>query len=289
MTRTVAELLSDARQQLQHSPTPELDAELLLCHILDKTRTWLMAWNDQPVSLPDETAFTTLLNRRTHGEPIAHLTGQRDFWTLELEVTADTLIPRPDTELLVELALEHGQRGLNTVADLGTGTGAIALALAAERPEWEVIAVERNPATLAVAQRNAKRNKLNKVKFFEGSWFDALPADTRCHIIVSNPPYIRDTDPHLKEGDVRFEPQQALASGKDGLDDIRHIIDGAPGYLENNGWLLLEHGYDQGDAVKALMDARGFSHTSTKQDLSGHDRVTLGQWLNIEKEAATNE
>ncbi|WP_461535819.1 peptide chain release factor N(5)-glutamine methyltransferase [Spongorhabdus nitratireducens] len=284
---SVSDLLKAAEQQLVQSPTARLDAELLLCHVLDKSRTWLMAWSDETVSEENLEQFEHLLQRRVTGEPVAHLTGRRDFWTLELEVSADTLIPRPDTELLVELALEYGQRGPHKVVDLGTGTGAIALALASERPEWLVNAVERNPDTLAVARRNALSNKLERVQFFEGSWFEPLPDNTRFQLIVSNPPYIPDSDPHLKEGDVRFEPLQALASGNDGLDDILQIVSRAPEWLEADGWLLLEHGYDQGEAVRNIMQASGFQQVMTRQDLAGHDRVTLGQRPDFQQEATS--
>ena len=284
---TVSVLLKTAEQQLAQSPTARLDAELLLCHVLEKSRTWLLAWSDENVPEANRQQFEQLLQRRTNGEPVAHLTGRRDFWTLELEVSADTLIPRPDTELLVELALEYGSRGPHKVVDLGTGTGAIALALASERPEWQVHAVERNPDTLEVALRNATRNKLERVAFFEGSWFKPLPDNARFQLIVSNPPYIPDTDPHLKQGDVRFEPLQALASGKDGLNDIRQIVSRAPEWLEPDGWLLLEHGYDQGQAVRDIMLEAGFRQVVTRQDLAGHDRVTLGQRPDFQQEATS--
>jgi len=219
-----------------------------------------------------------LVAQRRAGEPVAYLVGQRGFWRFDLEVTPDTLIPRADTECLVELALERlpVDRPLRLL-DLGTGTGAIALALAFERPRASVIAVDLSPGAAAVARRNADRLGLAaRVEVREGAWF-APVAGERFDLIASNPPYIEDDDPHLGEGDLRFEPRGALASGADGLDDLRLIVRDAPAHLRPGGWLLVEHGWRQGAAVRALFDAAGFIDIGTERDLEGRDRVTLGQ------------
>jgi release factor glutamine methyltransferase len=273
---TIDEALRGASFRLVHSDSPRLDAELLLCAALGQGRTYLFTWPDKTLSDEQLQRFDALLARREAGEPVAHILGERGFWSLDLKVTADTLIPRPETELLVEAALERLPESGCRVADLGTGSGAIALAIAAECPVCEVVAVERSEGALAVARENAQRNHIENVTFYRGSWFEPLVGQ-RFAIIVSNPPYICADDPHLAEGDVRFEPLTALASGADGLDDIRLIIGGAAAHLEPAGWLLLEHGYDQGEAVSALMRGAGFAAVEVLSDLQDHGRVTLGQ------------
>ncbi|WML91118.1 peptide chain release factor N(5)-glutamine methyltransferase [Thiothrix lacustris] len=273
-------LLADAVQQLQTaSESARADAEILLAHCLQKSRTYLFAYPETAVDSLTEASFRELLAERLRGVPIAHLTGQREFWTLNLKVTPDTLIPRPETELLVETALELGNSSRH-ILDLGTGTGAIALAIASERPDVQVTACDFSAAALAVAQENAQVNSIHNVHFIQSDWFSALPAQ-RFDMIVSNPPYIEADDPHLAQGDVRFEPLTALASGQDGLDDIRHLIQTAPQWLVNGGWLLLEHGYNQGKAVTALLQTTGFQQVHCLPDLAGNDRVSLGQWLTI--------
>ncbi|WP_115045695.1 peptide chain release factor N(5)-glutamine methyltransferase [Xanthomonas arboricola] len=254
------------------------DAEPLLLHALGRDRAWLFAHGRDRVDAAVAQAFEELVLRRQAGEPVAYLTGTRGFWTLELAVSTATLIPRADTERLVELALERldalpGRR----VADLGTGSGAIALAIASERPQAQVIATDASAAALAVAQRNADSHRLGNVDCRQGSWFAPL-AGERVDLIVSNPPYIAAQDPHLRQGDLRYEPASALASGPDGLDDIRLIAAEAPAHLLPGGWLLLEHGWDQGAAVAALLQARGFDAVATHQDLEQRDRVTSGRW-----------
>ncbi|MDD5393762.1 MAG: peptide chain release factor N(5)-glutamine methyltransferase [Thiothrix sp.] len=284
----IRELLANAVLKLQaSSESARADAEILLAHCLQKSRTWLFTWPEKEVDSTIATAFMRLLDERSKGVPIAHLTGQREFWTLNLKVTPDTLIPRPETELLVETALlllpsplegeGLGVRGYSLL-DLGTGTGAIALAIASERPDAHVIACDFSPAALAVAQENAHAHHIRNVQFVQSDWFGALPAQ-RFSLIVSNPPYIETDDPHLRQGDVRFEPLSALASGMDGLDDIRHIIQTAPQWLEAGGWLLLEHGYNQGASVTALLRNAGFQKVRCLPDLAGNDRVSVGQWL----------
>ncbi|SDK23897.1 peptide chain release factor N(5)-glutamine methyltransferase [Stenotrophomonas pavanii] len=255
------------------------EAELLLLHVLERPRSWLFAHATDPLAAADQAAFETLLVRRMAGEPVAYLTGRRGFWTLDLEVDPATLIPRPETELLVELALERlpSDHSLQ-LADLGTGTGAIALALASERPQAQVLATDASPGALAVAARNAARHELRNVRFAEGGhdWYAPLQG-ARFDLIASNPPYIASDDPHLDEGDLRFEPASALASGVDGLDDIRRIVDGGQAHLRPGGWLLIEHGWDQGAAIRALFDAAGFAEVETAQDLEQRDRITLGR------------
>ena len=277
VTTTITDALNYARGELTDSESGELDGQLLLCHVLGKGRTYLYTWPEREVCAEEWEAYRALVARRKSGEPVAHLTGWRGFWSLELEVSPATLIPRPETELLVELALEL----LPTdeplaVADLGTGSGAIALALAHERPRWRITAVERSPEALAVARRNGERLGFTNVEFLEGSWFEPL-ADRRFDLIVSNPPYVEENDPHLAQGDVRFEPVTALTAGPDGLDDIRHLAATAHHHLNPNGWLMMEHGYNQGEAVAAILKANGYQSVTTHPDPAGHLRATLGR------------
>ena len=276
---TLRELLAGATQRLSStSETPRLDAELLLAAALERPRVYLHTWPERVPEAEYVTRFYTWLDRRSAGEPVAYLLGQREFWSLELEVTPDTLIPRPETELLVELALERlpTDRAC-TLADLGTGSGAIALALAVERPQARIIATDRNPATLAVAQRNAQRLQINHVEFRQGDW--CVPLAGECFdLIVANPPYVAATDTHWRQGDVRFEPVLALVAGEDGLDALRTIILQAPQYLRVGGWLLLEHGYDQGEAVPALLRERGFVEVDDHRDFAGLSRISSGRW-----------
>jgi len=265
-------LLGEANGRL-----PREDAEPLLLHALQQDRAWLFAHGDDPVDPAKAEAYRALLGRRLAGEPVAYLTGHRGFWTLDLETTPETLIPRPETELLVELALERLPVDEPVrVADLGTGTGAIALAIASERPLAAVVATDVAKATLAVAVRNAQANGVGNVWFRRGDWCQALGRD-RFDLVASNPPYIAEGDRHLSEGDLRHEPARALSSGADGLDAIRTIVATAPDHLVPGGWLLLEHGYDQGAAVRALLEQAGFVEVATAQDLEQRDRVSLGR------------
>jgi release factor glutamine methyltransferase len=254
-----------------------VDAEWLLAHALTRPRTWLFAHAGDLVTVDVVARFEALLARRQAGEPVAYLTGSQGFWTLELDVSPATLIPRPETELLVELALARIPVDAETrIADLGTGSGAIALAIAKERGRAEVIASDASTAALEVAQRNAARNGIANVDFRNGDWLAPL-AGERFSLIASNPPYIAEGDPHLGEGDLRFEPPTALSSGHDGLDAIRRIARDAPTHLHPGGWLLLEHGWGQGDVVRALLEASGFVDVQTAQDLEGRERVSLGR------------
>lgn len=253
------------------------EAEMLLEHVLGRDRAWLFAHADDVPDAEAVARFSGLLARRAQGEPLAYLIGHAGFWTLDLLVSPATLIPRPETELLVETALERlpADAPLH-IADLGTGSGAIALALASERLRAQVMATDASTAALEVARQNAARNRLANVAFREGDWFTPLRGE-RFHLIASNPPYIADADPHLSCGDLRFEPPTALSSGSDGLDAIRHLTAHAPHHLLPGGWLLLEHGYDQGEAVRELLCAAGFTDVETRQDLEQRDRISLGR------------
>ncbi|WP_263262724.1 peptide chain release factor N(5)-glutamine methyltransferase [Pseudomonas sp. RIT-PI-S] len=270
----IASLLRDA--QLPESPTARLDVELLLAAALGKSRSYLRTWPERIVGTESAQVFAGYLERRRQGEPVAYILGQQGFWSLDLEVAPHTLIPRPETELLVELALRRLPLEQARVLDLGTGTGAIALALASERAGWQVVAVDRVPEAVALAERNRLRLKLANVSVRASHWFSAL-VDERFDLIVSNPPYIPAADPHLGAGDVRFEPSSALVSGDDGLDDIRQIIAMAPEHLSPGGWLLLEHGFDQAAQVRELLAKHGFEQIESQEDLAGHQRVTLGR------------
>ena len=253
------------------------EAEQLLCHALGRDRAWLFAHAIDVLDAADVAAFEALLERRLAGEPVAYLTGMRGFWTLDLQVNADTLIPRPETELLVELALARLPPDLPArIADLGTGSGAIALAIARERPQAKVVASDASAGALEVAMRNALANGIANVEFRRGDWFAPLSGE-QFDLIASNPPYIADGDPHLQQGDLRFEPATALSSGSDGLDDIRQIVAQAAGHLVTGGWLLLEHGLEQGAAIRGLLETAGFVDVVTERDLELRDRVTLGR------------
>ena len=254
--------------------TPRLDAELLLSHLTGWTRTSFRAWPERQPSAPAATEFRSLVQRRAAGEPVAHLLGQQEFWSLPLAVDTSTLIPRPDTECLVEAALELPIAGEASVLDLGTGTGAIALALASERPGWVVRACDSRQQAVELAARNAMTLGL-PVTVVLSNWFAELPSENY-DLIVSNPPYVAAQDQHLTLGDVRFEPASALVSGADGLDDIRRIVSAAPARLKKGGWLLIEHGYEQGRAVRTLYREAGLDNVETRQDYGRRDRFTLG-------------
>ena len=274
---TIESLLNHA--ELPDSPTPRLDAELLLAHVLGKSRSYLHTWPERELETEQLERYLAAIVRRQAGEPVAYILGQQGFWSLELEVASHTLIPRPDTELLVETVLALLPATPAALLDLGTGTGAIALALASERPAWRLTGVDRVVEAVALAERNRLRLNLNNASFIASHWFSAL-AGQRYQLIVSNPPYIAADDRHLVEGDVRFEPSSALVAGADGLDDIRLIIQQAPNYLQAGGWLLLEHGFDQAAAVRELLSARGFSAVESRRDLGGHERISLGRFDN---------
>lgn len=258
------------------SDTAALDAEILLAFTLGKDRTWLMTWSDTELEQQQLTAFEQFVARRAEGEPVAYIVAEQEFWSLPLKVTPATLIPRPDTELLVETAL---QLATNTqplkVLDLGTGSGAIALALASERPDWQIYACDQSTAALQVAEENAAHLNLS-VTFVHSNWFDGFASQV-FDLLISNPPYIEADDPHLLRGDVRFEPASALTAGADGLADIRHIAEQAPSFLRPGGLLMFEHGYRQAPGVRDILNRNGFVQVTSYKDLAGHERVTLGR------------
>ncbi len=273
----IAELLTQSSQQLAAcSDSPQLDAEVLLCHVLQKPRSHLRAWPEKILGNTQVDAFQSLLKQRLSGKPIAYLTGKREFWSLELKVDERTLIPRPETELLVETILDlYPSNTTIQLADLGTGSGAIALAVASERPQWHIIATDIDAASLQLAHENAQQHQLNNIQFAQGNWYEALNHQ-RFDIIVSNPPYIPENDPHLEQGDVRFEPRRALRSGNDGLDDIRLLVAQAPQYLKNNGLLLLEHGYDQQQQVRDIFTKNHYQQIQQSRDTLNQPRITYG-------------
>lgn len=277
MVETIASLLRRSAALASVSDTPRLDIEVLLGHVLQKSRTYLFTWPEHALSEDEYRLFEALFERRLRGEPVAHLTGSREFWSLSLSVSPATLIPRPDTELLVETALQLPLPESAKVIDLGTGTGAIALALACEQPAWQVVAVDAVDAAVILADTNRRQLGLLNVDIRQSDWFAAL-GDLRFDLVISNPPYIDSSDPHLQQGDVRFEPKSALVAEGRGLADLETIIQQAPVHLNNGGWLLLEHGWQQAQGVRELMQAAGFDRVETRQDLGGRDRATLGQW-----------
>lgn len=260
------------------SDSARLDVELLLCHCLGKPRSYLRAWPERLLSAAEEQQLLGLLARRQAGEPIAYIVGEREFWSLPLQVSPATLIPRPETELLVETALALPLPAKCRALDLGTGTGAIALALAKERPDWQLTATDLSPAALALARTNSEKLRL-PIELIQSDWFSALT--DRYQLILSNPPYIDAADPHLREGDVRFEPASALVAEADGLGDLFAIIEQAPYFLTPGGWLLLEHGWQQAEALVTALAARGFTKVRWQADLAGHARMSLGQWPEV--------
>ena len=276
----IATLLRWAAGRLPEGDTRR-DAELLLEHALDVSRAWLFVHARDVLEPADVQRYAALIERRRAGEPVAYILGRAGFWTLDLTVSPATLIPRPETELLVEIALEHlAPDSRARIADLGTGSGAIALALASERPHAHVLATDASIDALLVAQANAQRLGLRNVAFRLGDWFAPLEGE-QFDLIASNPPYIADRDPHLQHGDLRFEPANALSSGSDGLDALRHITTQAPAHLHPGGWLLLEHGFDQGAAVRQLLLDAGFTDAQTRQDLEHRDRITFGRMPSV--------
>jgi release factor glutamine methyltransferase len=292
---SIRAVLLQAQAQLNDAPLLDAidaryESQLLLQHALKVNRAWLIAHENDDVAIDIQHEFNTLIQRRIGGEPIAYILGNREFYGLNLTVTPATLIPRPDTETLVEAALAKipAYETDNTldsdlcrndelsILDLGTGSGAIALAIAKHRPHSDVVGVDASPSTLEVAKKNASALQIRNVQFLSSNWFSALEGE-RFNVIVSNPPYIKEADIHLKQGDLRFEPLSALASGADGLDDIRRIIDDCLIHLKPQGWLMFEHGYNQAESVRELMAQAGLVNIETFHDLGGNDRVTIGK------------
>jgi len=253
------------------------DTEILLCHCLGKPRAWLYAWPEKEVAPESAQHFSQVLAQRRTGIPVAYITGEREFWSLQLAVNSATLIPRPETETLVAWALELLLPETASVLDLGTGCGAIALAVASERPLWQVTAIDASSPALQVAQGNATRAGLQRVSFLQSNWYEAVGAK-RFDLLLANPPYIGSDDPHLARGDVRFEPRSALVSAHGGLADLDLLVAGAPAQLHDGGWLLLEHGFEQAEAVRGMLRNAGFHQVSTRRDLARQERSTGGCW-----------
>jgi release factor glutamine methyltransferase len=273
---TIGALLNQAIERLRTTGAI-LDAEILLAHTLSVSRTQLKTHPERVPNDVDARRYAELIERRVAGEPVAYIVGYRDFWTFRLAVSPAVLVPRPETELLVERALALAPPTATRFADLGTGSGAVALALASERPEWSITATDISEQALSIARGNATTLGLSRVEFLQGSWFAPLAGRT-FDLIASNPPYVAEADPALQDAALRYEPQIALASGPDGMAAIREIVRSAPQYLQRHGWLLLEHGFDQAEAVAHELVVRGFGHVRSHTDLAGHPRVTEAQW-----------
>ena len=274
---TYRQWLQQAVTALQGGESPRRDAEILLGHVTGKARTYILAFDETELDAAQAETLALLLARRVNGEPVAHLVGTREFWSLPLFVSPATLIPRPDTECLVEQALARLPSTPCHILDLGTGTGAVALALASERPDCQLTAVDYIADAVALAQRNAEHLGITNITIMQSDWFSALDAQ-RFAMIVSNPPYIDEQDEHLAQGDVRFEPKTALVAGDHGLADLAHIITQGREWLEPGGVMLLEHGWKQGAAVRALFDNAGYRQAQTCRDYGDNDRLTLAQW-----------
>lgn len=271
------EWLKQAASRLSASDSAKRDAEILLEHVTGRSRTYLFAFGETQLSTEEYQQAESLLQRREKGEPIAYIVGEREFWSLPLYVSPATLIPRPDTECIVEQALARLTNPTNQLLDLGTGTGAIALALATELPQSTVIGVDLNPDAVTLAQRNQQRLDIANVQFIQSDWFASLSFQ-QFDMVISNPPYIDENDSHLSEGDVRFEPLTALVAKNEGLADLAYIISESRKYLKNQGWLLLEHGWTQGLAVRDLFKEYGYTRIDTCFDYGGRERISLGQW-----------
>lgn len=276
LTMTINEILQDITRQLP-PPTPRLEAEILLAYSLRVSRSYLYAYADEILTTQQIMQFHALITQRLLGKPVAYLTGEKEFWSLSLQVNESTLIPRPETELLVEAVLARlALDSRDVVFDLGTGSGAIAIAVASERSQCQIVATDISLDALEIAQQNAKNLALSQIEFVQSHWFSNLQ-HKRAYLIVSNPPYIAEDDLYLDQNELRYEPQEALVSGIDGLDALRQIIQQAPRYLENAGWLLVEHGYNQGIRVAELFEQHGYIQVTTHQDLAGLPRVTAGK------------
>ena len=274
---TVSELLLTAEQSINSSESARLDAEILFCDVMQFDRSRIYSHPEQVVPDDKSALFQSLIEQRQQGRPIAHITGKKEFWSLELAISEDTLIPRPETELLVETALQMipDNEAFN-ILDLGTGSGAIAIAIASERPNCKIVATDINKNALTMAKKNAETYQLQNIQFCRSNWYLDIPLQT-FDLIVSNPPYIKQNDEHLSQGDVRFEPELALVAGADGMQAINMILENANRYLASNASLLIEHGYDQKQLVQEAFLKHDFRQLKTFQDLSGQDRITRGQ------------
>ncbi|OUS68579.1 protein-(glutamine-N5) methyltransferase, release factor-specific [Pseudoalteromonas sp. A601] len=278
MTDTVESAIHSATLLLQNSTdSAKLDAQVLLLEVLNKPRSYLFSWPEKQLTVEQQQLFDSYCQRRLNGEPIAHITGTREFWSLPLQVNATTLIPRPDTETLVEVALNLPLKEDAKVLDLGTGTGAIALALAFEKANWQITGVDRIAQAVALSTINKQRLGLQQVTFLQSNWFSEV-SNQKFDLIVSNPPYIEHDDEHLTQGDVRFEPLSALVADDDGMADIKHIITQARNYLAPNGYLIFEHGYQQSTKVHSFFAQMAYTNILTVKDLANNDRVTFAQW-----------
>jgi len=277
---TIAQSLNAARQLIRSSSSPRIDSEALLCHVLKCNTAHLMTWPDKELDQHDVTLFNQLINKRIAGMPIAYIIGEKEFWSLSLKVTDATLIPRPETELIVETLLSKFSidKHLDLI-DLGTGSGAIAITLAHTMPKWRLTATDISSAALKIATNNAEQYQLDNIEFIQSDWFDSLE-NQHFDIVISNPPYIADYDTHLNEGDVRFEPRSALVSGATGMDDINIIASQAKDHLRDNGWLILEHGYDQKELVFNCLTEADYINIIQCIDLAGNPRVTMCQFKN---------
>lgn len=278
MTDTIESAVSRATLLLQSSSdSAKLDAQVLLLDVLQKPRSYLFSWPEQKLTPQQQQLFESYCQRRLTGEPVAHITGTREFWSLPLQVNPTTLIPRPDTETLVEYTLSLPLPVAAKVLDLGTGTGAIALALASEMPLWQITGVDRVTDAVALANTNKQRLDFINVDFVQSDWFSQVTAQ-KFDLIVSNPPYIEYDDIHLNQGDVRFEPLSALVADDDGMADIKYIITQARNFLTSNGYLVIEHGYQQSTKVHSFFAQMAYTNILTVKDLANNDRVTLAQW-----------
>ena len=276
---SIKQLLEQARLQLTASDSPLLDVQVLLAHVLDVDRSYFYTWPEKELAAPLVAQFQVLVERRQLGEPVAYLVGKQEFWSLALSVSAATLIPRPETELLVELVLDNVTATKAVGIDLGTGTGAIALARASEQPNWQLLGVDFSEPAVMLANKNKQQLAIANAEFIQSSWLSSVGRQYRhsCDFIVSNPPYIDSNDPHLQLGDVRFEPKSALVAANNGLQDIIDITEQSCDYLKPDGLLLFEHGFEQGPAVRQILTDCGFVGVVTDRDLAGLDRVTSGR------------
>ncbi len=276
----IQQALQQASQNLaDSSPTARLDAQVLLTHILQCNTAHLLAWPEKKLNEEQITCYQQLIQQRQQGLPVAHLTGLREFWSLNFSVNDSTLIPRPETETLIEFILDKfSNREKIKLLDMGTGTGAIAITIASEKPGWKIFASELSADALKLARDNSNTHQTNNISFVQSNWFNNIKHND-FDIIVSNPPYIANDDPHLLVGDVRFEPQSALSAGATGMDDIEHLCRHAKNHLKKNAWLIIEHGYNQKQLVSDCFAKNGFTQIEQKQDLSGHIRMTAGKKL----------